>query len=1103
MRPGDHTGLNAPDRFLVTFFTGPGATTKREERLDRAALARLIQTTSRSEKADLPWLKLARFGDRRSAKGSLRSNANVLAICGVEGDYDGGTMGIDDAAARLTAAGITALVYSSPSHSVDLPRWRALCPLSREYRPDQRDALMARLNGLFGGVFAPESWTLSQAYYYGAVKQNPSHRALITDGDFIDLRDDLDQGAIGRPEKPSNGPQYTAATATRPADISDARIHGLTDALLAKVRNAVDGTKHPTLRDTALALGGYLHLIGWSDSEAIERLVEALPASVKDWDAARQTAAWGIAQGQKAPLELADRPDRRERVAAPRPPGKQHDQERASTAAPSTPPAARPNCTMSDVRSVMTRETDAWANGEGPAVVLNNATTSAGKGKNTLETLARRAAEHRAIRKRFTQDWRRDHPGSSAHEAADAADEAGLRPLRIGYLGDNHTVVAQHVQTAARLGMITAHDAGIDRPYDPADPTSPPRCTQKDRVQQTRLAGEPVRLHACGLDMDGPHCIDRAGCRDWQSIGECAHAEFVGMVADRATAHHMPRYLRHFDVVLIDEPPDRVFRPERDVMLDLLADHLVERHPVRSSDGQPDAAATAEARAMLDTLRFVINDMQNGYWPKDAMAAVGCDAAFFERLIELTDRRDAKTGMTAATPDHERAAMARTSFRNQVRKLCAFFRLAQAIQAGEEGSGRLEIAGDAPRIAIMRPRAQIHPSLLQARIMVTGAGLDIERVRSWLPDVQPMGVDALIPHAPHQTLVHIHKGMGKGAMANPARRDWVKALIALEGDDSRPDATGVSVFKQHEHEFAGLPGVCASHPGAMVGRKEWEACTTFFGVGARFLSPVDAAAAGAAETGEEVPVKRPVRKERMIAMRDGRDVPVPVFEYEHPAAQAALSGVRDFDVRQGQLARPRAPNRTAADPVRVFDLGMHVPHGALVDVLITSAEQYAPDRFVRMIAAGLAVEHSVGRNRLHPAIYGQPWTGQNDQRLEADGFIATALRVLCPPWRIGPREAWVIGRYWRPGHARRDAGEAFVSTQRQLDANMAALREREGATRIKVDRTVQPQPRPEELAINAQREVHPPVIVSSDAPAPPPPAFGAEPVWRTFHPPDG
>jgi hypothetical protein len=214
-----------------------------------------------------------------------------------------------------------------------------------------------------------------------------------------------------------------------------------------------------------------------------------------------------------------------------------------------------------------------------------------------------------------------------------------------------------------------------------------------------------------------------------------------------------------------------------------------------------------------------------------------------------------------------------------------------------------------------------------------------------------------------------------------------------------------------------------------------------------------------------------------IMLRDGRSVEVNVPDYEHPAAAAALRSVRDFDVMQGPFGRPRGPNRTAADPVTIIDVGSHIPRA--VDYLITSPAQYAPDRFVRMAAEGLLVPSSVGRRRLHPAIYPKEWTGQNDKRNEAGGFLATALRVISPEWRAGPREAWAIGHYWRTGHAHREAGEPFVCRHRDLAMHMAALRDREGADRVVVERVIRPAPTAGELAINGQERVNRGFIVTS------------------------
>lgn len=185
----------------VTFFRDRWARTKVEVETTLAGLAVRIQASHAAVKGDLRWLKLATFGEARSDKGSLRFDANVAAITGIEADYDGEQVSFDAACQMVRQAGLLALIYSSPSHSEDKPRWRVLCPTSAELTPDQRQRLVARLNGLFGGILANESLTLSQAYYYGSVGDNPPPLVEILDGDPIDLRPDLDAGAIGRPNR--------------------------------------------------------------------------------------------------------------------------------------------------------------------------------------------------------------------------------------------------------------------------------------------------------------------------------------------------------------------------------------------------------------------------------------------------------------------------------------------------------------------------------------------------------------------------------------------------------------------------------------------------------------------------------------------------------------------------------------------------------------------------------------------------------------------------------------------------------------------------------------------------------------------------------------
>lgn len=300
----------------VTFFKNFGASEKQETRTSLRNLMPRIVNTSRDTKDRLPWLKLARFGNKRTPKNSLRHDGNVLGISGVEGDYDHEIMTMDEALAILRSAGIAALVYTSPSHTEDTPRWRVLCPLSQDYDPPEHARFVARLNGLFQGSLSRESFALSQSYYYGSVKRSPSHRAEVLDGDALDLRADLDGNAIGRPNKDETRPVSAPTTRT---DNAGPYCQAVLRSALERVRNAADGTKHHTLRDQARLLGGFAHAGGWSRDNIVEQLLGALSSSVKDWKAARTTAEWGFDAGVAAPLEVPER-DNVVPFRAPEPP---------------------------------------------------------------------------------------------------------------------------------------------------------------------------------------------------------------------------------------------------------------------------------------------------------------------------------------------------------------------------------------------------------------------------------------------------------------------------------------------------------------------------------------------------------------------------------------------------------------------------------------------------------------------------------------------------------------------------------------------------------------------------------------------------------------
>lgn len=189
----------------VTRFPTQAARTRRNLTVSMRDLADMIEGTTAADKARLPWFKLARFGSERTDRDCLRHNGNVIAVTGLEADYDGGGITIDEAASRLRAEGVAALLYSTPSSTAERPRWRVFAPFAEEHRPEARTAFMERLNGIFDGEIDGASFTLSQAYYGGNVQGRQPIKTRLVGGDCIDTLD-------GLPRLPKGGRERTAST---------------------------------------------------------------------------------------------------------------------------------------------------------------------------------------------------------------------------------------------------------------------------------------------------------------------------------------------------------------------------------------------------------------------------------------------------------------------------------------------------------------------------------------------------------------------------------------------------------------------------------------------------------------------------------------------------------------------------------------------------------------------------------------------------------------------------------------------------------------------------------------------------------------------------
>jgi hypothetical protein len=278
------SALDVP--LAVTFFAGATANTKRDETLPLRELAELIRATHAPDKAALPWVKLARFGDQATAKRSLRHDANVLAVHGIELDYDAETLQPTTAIVTLRERRVFALLYSSPSHADDRPRFRLLLPLARSLPPAARAAMVSRAAGLFPDAeFAAESWTLSQSYFFGHIEGRPVPVVLFSEGDnfrCIDQCDEFDAFAKAKPGSSSNG-----KPAERPSgfgfDAGDDVPHLDVEAALATLRDGAPG-----MHQALISLAGHHASQGLGAQVVMALLQQAMLTC----PAERRTARW-------------------------------------------------------------------------------------------------------------------------------------------------------------------------------------------------------------------------------------------------------------------------------------------------------------------------------------------------------------------------------------------------------------------------------------------------------------------------------------------------------------------------------------------------------------------------------------------------------------------------------------------------------------------------------------------------------------------------------------------------------------------------------------------------------------------------------------------
>ena len=180
------------DRLPITIFPDVYAQTKSEFTASLPELADRIRGTHAASKAKLPLLSFCEFGDKRSTENSLRWDENVQWCHGALSDYDAEEMPFEEAVSRVREVGVRAILYTSPSHTPEKPRWRAGFPFAGPMGLAGYRNMVSRANALFDGALANESWNVSLSYFFGLNGQNPNHFLIeVIEGDPIDARHDL------------------------------------------------------------------------------------------------------------------------------------------------------------------------------------------------------------------------------------------------------------------------------------------------------------------------------------------------------------------------------------------------------------------------------------------------------------------------------------------------------------------------------------------------------------------------------------------------------------------------------------------------------------------------------------------------------------------------------------------------------------------------------------------------------------------------------------------------------------------------------------------------------------------------------------------------
>jgi hypothetical protein len=163
-------------------------------------------------------------------------------------------------------------------------------PVSKPLPAAERDRLVARLNGVLGGILEAESWVPSRGFYFGGITGQPPVQVELSEGRCIDECAALDATAIGRPWRNGVGSGAGSGGHTGPDGRQGAGNGAVDEAALLAVIAAGDHYKIPVCAWPDGTPGrGLLRL---RRSGACRRRLSGLPRSCAISAGRRGVAMW-------------------------------------------------------------------------------------------------------------------------------------------------------------------------------------------------------------------------------------------------------------------------------------------------------------------------------------------------------------------------------------------------------------------------------------------------------------------------------------------------------------------------------------------------------------------------------------------------------------------------------------------------------------------------------------------------------------------------------------------------------------------------------------------------------------------------------------------